>query len=507
MLRTDLVKDKKEDKIKNVVVLMMENKSFDQMLGSIKKLKPELEGVDEKDERFNLDFKGNKIYQKVTTEKQFHLDPLHEVANVKKQLSNNNGGFVQDFITNYPNSTAEERQEVMAYYPTGFLPALHALAAAYTICDHWFSAVPGPTWTNRFFMLSGTSLGRINMPEGVKDPDLCQLFYQRQDGIFDRLNEKNISWRSYCGDVPISLVLTNNRKPKNLRNYRRMEEFFQDAKGPAEDFPQFTFIEPKYLGENQNDDHPPHNTMKAQKLIADVYNAIRTNEELWNQTLLVVIYDEHGGFYDHVVPPSAVPPDNHKEEGYDFSQLGLRVPALLISPWVKKPVEKTIFDHTSLLRYLIDKWDLKPLGNRTEHANSIGVALDFSEGPKKDCLPPITISEKDLLTEKPHLEKHDINGNHQALHLFAEFLNRRNKVSLLPMPDLSKIYDLEDKIGEKLEQYGYIRCGMWFRERADHYRQERNARTLKIFENTFQSVKIENDLKEEKISETSFKIS
>ena len=110
---------------------------------------------------------------------------------------NHNGGFVQDFITNYPHSTAKEREEVMGYYPVGFLPALHALASAYTICDHWFSSVPGPTWTNRLFLLAGTSLGRIHMPEGIKDPDLCQLFYQRQDSIFDRLNEKNISWDSY----------------------------------------------------------------------------------------------------------------------------------------------------------------------------------------------------------------------------------------------------------------------------------------------------------------------
>ena len=246
--------------------------------------------------------------------------------------------------------------------------------------------------------------------------------------------------------------------------------------------------------------------MKAQKLIADVYNAIRTNEELWNQTLFVVIYDEHGGFYDHVVPPPATPPDEHKEEGYDFSQLGLRIPALLISPWVKNSVEKTVFDHTSLLRYLIDKWDLKPLGKRAEMANSIGIALDFKDGPRKDCLPPITISDKDLMTPKPYLEKHDTNGNHEAIYLFAEFLNRRNKLHLLPMQALSRFYNFEDKIGEKLEEIGLIRCGMWFREKADQYRKARIARTLNILENTLHSDGLEEDKKEEISATSSCKI-
>lgn len=484
MLHNNLSDEKKlEDPVQHVIVLMMENKSCDQMLGSLKSIKPDMEGVDDKESHFNLDNKGNKIYQQITTEKQMNLDPIHEVPDVLKQISHNNSGFVQDFMTNYPNSSSQDRQNVMGYYPLGFLPALHALAAEYTVCDHWFASLPGPTWPNRFFALSGTSLGRIKMPENIKDPELCEIFHQTQKSIFDRLDEKNISWRSYCGDFPISLVLTHNRSPHNLINYRTMTDFYKDAKGAADKFPAFSFIEPRYMGENQNDDHPPHNTMKAEQLIADTYNAIRANDTLWKQSLFVVIYDEYGGFYDHVVPPAAIPPDDHKEEGYDFTQLGVRVPAILISPWVKKPVEKTVFDHTSLLKYLSDKWGLGPLGNRTKQTNSIAVALDFKEGPREGCLPSIKIPDADLVSPKPYLEKHDLNANHKAMHLFAEFLNKKNPVTLTPSPEISKITEFTDKIGEKLEQYGLLRLGMWCRREADHYRKERIARSLKIVNN------------------------
>ncbi|MGH6969212.1 MAG: alkaline phosphatase family protein, partial [Stellaceae bacterium] len=113
-----------------------------------------------------------------------------------------------------------------------------------------------------------------------------------------------------------------------------------------------------------------------EKLIADVYNAIRANPALWQSTLLLVFYDEHGGFYDHVAPPAAIAPDDHREE-YSFDRLGVRVPALIVSPWIDRGFEPTQFDHTSVLKYLIEKWHLGPLGQRAAAAstNSIGVAL------------------------------------------------------------------------------------------------------------------------------------
>jgi phospholipase C len=185
-------------------------------------------------------------------------------------------------------------------------------------------------------------------------------------------------------------------------------------------------MEPKYAGQDQNDDHPPHNIMKGEKLVADVYDTIRSNEALWENTLLVILFDEHGGFYDHVPPPDAVPPDEHQEE-YTFDRLGVRVPAVLVSPRVGKRVEHMQFDHTSLLRYLTNKWNLGPLGARTAAANSIGTAITESR-PRTDTLPFIRISTSVVLPPRPGLEKEVDSNHHVALLAFANYL--RNEMGI-----------------------------------------------------------------------------
>src|SRR6266850_2994139 len=339
------------DPIKHVVLLMLENHSFDQMLGSLQGVYPDLDGVDVESNvsRFNLDASGREVFQTPTAEEQVKHDPKHETKHVLDQLANANAGFVTDFQSNVSGTTATDRLEVMGYYALDYLPALHQLGRTFTVCDRWFSSLPGPTWPNRFFALSGTSCGRVLIPEGVSHLD--EFTAQDQVTLFDRLNEVGKDWKVYYYDFPLSLLLNHQRRPENLARYSLIKNFFSDVRNEKR-FPPFVFIEPKYLGADQNDDHPPHNIFKAEKLIADVYDAIRSNDELWESTLLVVTYDEHGGFYDHVVPPAAVPPDNRASEGFAFEQLGVRVPALLVSPWVGARAEKTQFDHTSLLKYL-----------------------------------------------------------------------------------------------------------------------------------------------------------
>jgi phospholipase C len=409
------------DPIKHVVLLMMENHSFDQMLGCLQGIYPELDGVDinAPDPRYNLDTAGSKVFQIPTDEQQVPLDPKHENRFVLDQIANGNSGFITDFEKNVSGSAAGDRQNVMGYYLLDRLPALHELGRNFTVCDRWFSSLPGPTWPNRFFALSGTSSGRVLMPEGPLNVRPKEVFVQDQHTIFDRLSEAGKSWRIYYYDFPSSLLLNRQRRLENLSGYSLVKQFFSDARDETS-FPAFVFIEPKYFGADQNDDHPPHNIFKAEKLIADVYNAVRSNPALWESTLLVVAYDEHGGFYDHVEPPQAVPPDDHREE-WTFDRLGVRVPAILVSPWVDARVERTVFDHTSLLKYLTEKWGLGPLGRRTEQANSIAVALN-QDKPRTGTVPFIRVPYTQLMPDRPDLEKEDSSSHHEALHAFAAYL-------------------------------------------------------------------------------------
>jgi phospholipase C len=262
------------------------------------------------------------------------------------------------------------------------LPALHTLAESFTICDHWFASLPGPTWPNRLFVHSGTSIGRVTMPAGVMN---ANLHWYNQTTLYDRLNEKGVSWKIYFGDVAQSWVLVNQWAPRNMIRYHHMQRFYEDAAGAEQDFPSYVFIEPTYNPPGANDDHPCHNVLDGEKLVADVYNALRANEALWSNSLLVVLYDEHGGYYDHVSPPAAVPPDHYQEE-FTFDLLGARVPAILVSPYAQKKLVSTQFDHASLLRYLVEKWGLRSLGARTGDVNtrSIGSALS---GPARTDTP------------------------------------------------------------------------------------------------------------------------
>ena len=455
------------DPIKHVVVLLLENRSFDQMLGCFSKIYSDLDGIDSDRPRVNTLPAGlapagrqQDFEQQATTLRQmpwrkpYLWDPHHEVSHVHVQLNGPQGrpeqmgGFVADFVAAYPDSTDQARQYVMDYYPLDFLPALHALGRDFTICDRWFSSLPGPTWPNRFFALSGTASGRVDMPgDGTYHFDIPGYFHQKQPTIFDRLNDRGIHWKSYFHDIPQSWVMRRPRLPHNVARYFYIREFFRDARWHEEDFPQFCYIEPDFLGLQQNDDHPPHDVMKAERLVADVYNALRANTDLWHSTLLVILFDEHGGFYDHVYPPAALPPDPpdmrrqslvsevlarlnpwHKpDETYSFDQLGVRVPAILVSPWVGRGVAKVggaspVFDHTSLLKYLIEKWQLDPLGLRTPHANSIGMLIADAMRADADTIQKIVMPRFEPVDEKLEDAAFGISEHDKSLLKLATFL-------------------------------------------------------------------------------------
>jgi phospholipase C len=429
------------DPIEHVVVLMLENRSFDQMLGDFQLLYPTLDGIDPASPPRREVVDGHAYDQLPTDVRRASNDPNHELASVLRQIGAPaavrgfdcrqafavrlllvvcfavwswimwawrmgrgqprdrvmradarpvfESHFVADYVRFFPKSTTAQRNEVMGYFQVGTLPALHQLAKHFTVCDRWFASVPGPTWVNRFFVHSGTARGIARMPNDLWDFTGYALYDQRT--IYDELNARGKGWRIYFHDTPQSLALARQWRSENKLNYAHIDRLEGDAAAPA-DFPAFVFIEPQYTGDDANDDHPPYDVMAGEALIARVYNAIRSNDALWRSTLLIVVFDEHGGYYDHVQPPAASPPDRCTLE-YAFDRLGVRVPAVLVSPWVPAgvfPDDKSVhFDHTSIGRYLCDKWHLQPLGERMLQSRSIEGALRFNDPPRLDALPQI----------------------------------------------------------------------------------------------------------------------
>ena len=460
------------DPIDHVIVLMLENRSFDQMLGDFQQLYATLDGIDPASPPRREVVDGHPYEQLPTDVRRASNDPNHELASVLRQIAAPaavrgsdcrraflvrlfvvvclavwswivwtwrwvrsrlqrrvmraeaqpayESHFVAEYVRFFPASTTAQRNEIMGYFPIGTLPALHQLAEHFTVCDRWFASVPGPTWVNRFFVHTGTARGIARMPNDRWDFTGYALYDQRT--IYDELTACGKTWRIYFHDTPQTLALARQWQSQNKLNYAHIDDFETDAAGPAADFPAFVFIEPQYVGVDANDDHPRYDVMAGEALIARVYNAIRSNDTLWRSTLLIVTFDEHGGYYDHVEPPAAPPPDRCTLE-YAFDRLGVRVPAVLVSPWVPAgvfPDDKGMhFDHTSLGRYLCDKWGLKPLGDRMRQAHSIEGALRLNGPQRLDVLPqiPPVPAGQAVPVQTP-------NENQVALDLLSKYLDQ-----------------------------------------------------------------------------------
>jgi phospholipase C len=343
----------------HVIVLMLENNSFDRMLGALFAERPGGGGIKgTAANHWNDDetvHPSQRYTLKPTTTREVNQDPGHELTDVLDQLKGPLRGFVTDFAKLYPTTNTPQRQEIMGYYADGMLPNLHKLAKEFTVCDRWFSSMPGPTWPNRIFVHTGTSLGYVtNSTHNVWD----------QTTVYQLLEAMGISFKVYCGDGDISQTYVLINKPW----VDPMRYFYRDARGSAASFPKYCFIEPHYgtiFKSGQNDQHPLSDVFRGEALIADIYNAIRANDALWKSSLLVITYDEHGGFYDHVDPPATVAPDSRTAPNFDFKKLGVRVPTILVSPWLDKGVIIDTFDHTSLLKFIVQKWGLSnSLGDR-----------------------------------------------------------------------------------------------------------------------------------------------
>jgi phospholipase C len=371
------------DEIRHIVVLMLENRSFDHLLGF---LKPAFagqgfEGLDGR-ESIPLDPRvgpGNAVsVVQVSTDDicVTAADPGHELPDVLLQLYGKdtvpagavplNDGFVCSYSGQkdrhgQPYGEAVGRTIMGCPDPLQIVPVLSTLAQNFVVCDHWFASVPGPTWPNRFFAHAATCAGHDESPtnaEAIKSQLWNSPFQMRT--IYENLMAapQPQTWKIYFHDVPQSFALRSLHRHADCFEYfyrreDRATSFFDDVANGT--LPSYSFIEPQYFNAPlapANDQHPPHDLRYGEALVADVYDALLSNADVWSRCLFVLLYDEHGGFFDHVPPPATVNPDgiNSPTSGFDFTRLGVRVPALLVSPWVPKGrVDHTIYDHSSLL--------------------------------------------------------------------------------------------------------------------------------------------------------------
>jgi phospholipase C len=420
----------------HIIVLMLENNSFDRMLGA---LFPErvggggikgTAGNHWNDDTSPTPKQPIRHVMQPTIARTVRPDPMHEYTNVLNQLKGPNKGFVTDFATTYDTTDWLQRQEIMGYYDDGVLPNLHTLAKQYTVCDRWFSSMPGPTWPNRVFAHTGTSLGyTTNSMGNIWD----------QWTLYDLLGDNGVSWKIYYGDGDVSQTLVLRHQPW----VDPMRYFFLAARGAEARFPQYCFIEPNYGTfpwdkVSQNDQHPLSDVFRGEKLIWDVYNALRANDSLWQRSLLVITYDEHGGFYDHVEPPAAVRPDKHTDaSGFKFDELGLRVPTILLSPWLDQGVLTDTFDHTSLLSFLIDKWGLANwLGDRVASPSTNTFAKYLRKTPRKtyNLLPKSNIPTLHATPESVELSENQKSLIELGHHLATQISDTNVRNALMTRP-------------------------------------------------------------------------
>jgi len=391
--------------IDHFVVLMLENRSFDHLLGFLRTLDPRIEGLRGTESNRLLPADPTSPVVTVTNtaaSTDLDVDPGHELTDVNEQLFGSravqpgataaNIGFVASHSAKRQQAgqSAGTGAVIMHCFDPANMPVLSTLAREFAVCDHWFASVPGPTWPNRFFMHCGWSGGHYD--------GKFRLYGMRT--IYEELEAKKCSWRIYLGGgFGQSLLLTHLYTSGRGNRVQPLAEFYRAAKKGQ--LPNYSFIEPDYFGNKANDEHPPHDVRHGEALIARVYDTLRQSPT-WPKTLLVVTYDEHGGLYDHVPPPEGpqyVPNPKHDPD-FDFSRLGVRVPAVLVSPYIPKgTVDHTEYDHTSVLASLTKRFGLPgKLSQRVARAATFEHNLSLA-APRTDA--PLSVATPALAAARP----------------------------------------------------------------------------------------------------------
>ncbi len=339
-------------------------------------------------------------------------------------------GFVDNYMAQPQEDGPRDPRAAMHYFLPDQVPVISQLANAFGVSDRWHASAPCETWPNRYFMHCGTAGGRVNN----RKPYLPYL-PAAMPTIFRRLAARGYKWRIYFHDMPQSAALVDlwAKIPTHFCLFQ--DEFERHAS--AGRLATYSFIEPRYFPSRRhqtvpNDQHPPHNMVYGEQLIAAVYNAVRS-APTWPRTLLVIVYDEHGGCFDHVPPPAAISPGGPYPDGFTFDRYGVRVPAVIVSPWVapgsvirpppgpdgvRRLIHSTIVPSRPLCTGLFDLGP--PLSPRVVAAPDLISALSLSEpgnnGPEYidfvEMLP--TSAEVDFLRRRRR-NRHQQNFYHPAM--------------------------------------------------------------------------------------------
>jgi phospholipase C len=391
----------------HLVIVMQENHSFDNYLGMLpRRGQPLADG-------FTFNAAGEPTnWNPVGSDRMYVYHQSGEVGSqdTGSQSWNDshrqiNGGAMDGFAATGPGS--------MGYYTDEDLPFYYSLANTFCLANRWFCSVPAQTYPNRRFLMSGTANGIIST-----DIDNVTTNYPPNGTIWDLLSTYNINWTNYFSDAPTSIIMFDTAL-KHPLNYASIAEFFVDAAagtlpavslvdcdmgvvtgeigGLISPYPVPTFAQVSTVVDNtaQSEEHP-QDIQLGESFVASVTNAVMSGPA-WQRTLMVWLYDEHGGYYDHVAPPSApapdaVPPDLEPGDapgGYDL--YGPRVPVVVVSPYAKPhAVSNVVHDHTSVLATIEQQWNLPSLTYRDANAASL---IDFLDTTRMSFPDPPTLAE------------------------------------------------------------------------------------------------------------------
>ncbi|MCH9688266.1 MAG: alkaline phosphatase family protein [Deltaproteobacteria bacterium] len=367
--------------IDTIVVVMMENRSFDHFFGSATFLEDyAVNGLDGSESNLRLDGRPVSVFPLENLNPE---DPPHGWVSSHLQWNNGaNDGFVTEHELNF----ADSAHEVMGYHVRAQLPILYTLADNYVLCDNWYASVMGPTWPNRFYLNAATSAGTMtNEPV----PGLTT--------IWDLLQAEGISANDYYSDLA---WLWGGLSDTQQSFVLPLDEFFDAAE--QGNLPAFSVVEPNYGllpgSEGGNDDHPIHSIELGQVFLGSVYAALAQSAH-WERCLLIITYDEHGGFYDHVSPPG-----NATDDVPDFQQLGFRVPSVVIGPHVRRGcVDGTQLDHVSPIATVTRRFGLPLLNERVGQTADVSSAIDpaFLGDPQPPApIPVMSISVDEVMSKR-----------------------------------------------------------------------------------------------------------